>query len=102
MTTEREETIKYLVDYGLDRPEAELIARDEDLWILDPYMHIAIEDKEAVGEWEQAHEFFSDLAEMALSNNKTFNQAIRHTLLDAAVRSKEALRRAKERVREAS
>jgi hypothetical protein len=105
MTTERQAVIEQLVGFphGIDRAEAELMARDLDLWMQSPGFLCAIEDKDAVEEWEVAHEFFNDLATMAVNSRKpTFNTAITHMLFDAEARAREALRRAEERAREAS
>jgi hypothetical protein len=101
--TERQEAIEYLTGpYGLDQEEAELVTRDLDLWILELEMRFAIEDEDAVEEWEQAAEFFGDYADMALHSHKNFNEAITHVLFYATRRAQEALRRAKDRAREAS
>jgi hypothetical protein len=97
MTTERQEAIEYLTGFshGIDRAEAEMMTRDIDLWSQSPEFLFTIEDE--VEQWEAAHEFFSDLADMAVnSSGRTFNDAIAHVLFDADARTKEALRRARE------
>jgi hypothetical protein len=103
MTNERQEAIEYLTSHpgDMDRAEAELMTRDIDLWSQNPEFLFVIEDE--VEQWAQANEFFSDLADMAINSRRpTFNDAIAHVFFDAAARTKEALRRAKARAREAS
>jgi hypothetical protein len=73
------EVVEYLTSRGLDRPEAELAAKDADLWINDPYMRYAIEDEEAVKQWRAAAEYLGDLVTLGVNSPiyaPWFNEAI--------------------------
>jgi hypothetical protein len=80
--------------------EAELITRDEDLFMLEPPMRSIIEDADEVDQWERAFEFFNGFSDMALHSPLTFNEATQDLLFDATRRAQEMLRRARERARQ--
>jgi hypothetical protein len=97
------EVVEYLTSRGLDRPEAELAAKDADLWINDPYMRYAIEDEEAVKQWRAAAEYLGDLVTLGVNSPiyaPWFNEATIQALDDAHDRASIALERAKERRRQ--
>ena len=102
MYDEREEWIEDLsgpeVPPGPQRSEAELRVVDADLWILEPESLYGFEPEEAVEQWVRAVDALGCLAEVAAFINEATLQAVQ----DARARAEEALRRARERVGEAS
>jgi hypothetical protein len=80
--------------------EAELITRDEDLFMLETAMRSIIEDADEVDQWEQAFKFFNAFSDMALHSPLNFNEATQDLLFDATRRAQEILRCAKERARQ--
>jgi len=83
---------------GATRREAELAMLDDDLWLLEPEGRLPMEPEEAVQEWSRAADALQTLEHVAGHVNPAAEQAV----LDAKLRAEEALRRARERVREGS
>ena len=92
MYDEREEAIEY------PRRDVELRMLDADLWIQDPELLCSFEPKEAVEQWTKAYVALESFADVAAHINEATLQAV----LDARERARQALVRAKERVREIS
>ncbi len=97
---ELEERIAQLTTggFGATRHEAELMLRDDDLWLIHDEQRSAFEGEEAVRQWKEAHSLASHLVELAI--NAASNRALLQLAYDAEGRSEEALRRARERVRQ--
>ena len=100
------ETIRTLVEEdGITEEEARLRLRDDDLWVLPPHARF---DEEFTGEkgvrmWEDAVTL-AQAAANAVSNGPgtiQANPAITQLVWDVADRAEEALRRARERYRNA-
>jgi hypothetical protein len=92
MNDEREEAIEY------SRRDAELPMVDADLWIQDPELLYGFEPEDAVEQWTKAYVALDSFADVATHINEATLQAV----LDARERARQALVRAKERVRENS
>jgi hypothetical protein len=75
---------------------------DSDLWMLQPEARYAIEEEKAVAVWREAADKLGALVYMAINEDLFGNDAITQCLGDAQARAQEALRRTKERAREAS
>jgi hypothetical protein len=106
MTDTREQVIEYLTsDIGYDRPEAERMLVDDDLWIVDPAQCYGFVGEEAVREWSKAVDFATFLTEGFASGPffsdfaNEFQGAIQQMLWDMRERAEEALRRAKARAK---
>jgi hypothetical protein len=97
---ELEERIAQLTTggFGASRREAELMLRDDDLWLIHDESRSAFEGEEAVRQWEEAHRIATHLVHFAIDASS--NSALLQLAYDAQGRSKEALRRARERVRQ--
>ena len=95
---EREQTLKFLIEeVGVSAEEAERRMRDEDLWLVPPYMRDGLPDTEkTVEEWEYALGFAKWLSE----HNPVLNAAAWTLVCDMRERAEEALRRARQRLRE--
>ena len=97
----REEEIRYLVEeVGLDRRQAELVLRDDDLWMLLPEYRFAWEPgEEDVRQWELAADFAYALAD-GFGESKAIPDSVRMMLWDMRDRAEEAMKRARERAKE--
>jgi hypothetical protein len=102
---DREEMIEHLTEYVTgDRKEAELRMLDDDLWLLHPELRYSFEGEEAVREWERSLTLVRALYEFAMTHHGPypfFSDSTTWLIGDAEARAEEALRRARERVREA-
>jgi hypothetical protein len=83
---------------GTDRRAAELRMVDADLWIQDPELLYRFEPEDAVEQWTKAYVVLDSFADVAAHINEATLQAV----LDARERTRVALVRAGERVRENS
>ncbi len=98
---EREKVIEDLTSRDWPRREAELVADDHDLWMVEPGARYAFEPEEAVRQWQQAVRVLWDLVDMGVSGSSSdvwFNEATSQALQDAEARGREALRRAERRL----
>jgi hypothetical protein len=98
---EREQLIEDLTSRDWPRWEAELVADDHDLWMVEPGVRYAFEPEEAVRQWQQAVRYLHDLVGMGAAGSSSaiwFNEATSQALQDAEARAREALRRAQERL----
>jgi hypothetical protein len=106
----REQMLEYLTSerMGIPREEAELMLVDDDLWIIEPPSRYTFTGEEVVRGWSKAVDFAAMLSE-GFGNpssftgfTRGFQGAIQQMLLDMRERAEEALRRAKERARDAA
>jgi hypothetical protein len=96
-----ETTIRRLTDVeGLSREEAERRLEDDDLWLVAPEQRFVWEPEEAERQWETAYDFAASLAR-GFTDSDAINHATCQLLWDMRERSREALRRARERAEEA-
>jgi hypothetical protein len=100
-TEEYPKMMAYLIEkIGVERREAELSLRDGDLWpLIDAGSMYPFEGEEAVAQWEAAVDFFSRLVDFTQPDD---NPAVNQGLIGAIVVAEEMLKRARERVSEAS
>jgi hypothetical protein len=97
-TEERRETLAHLVEaVGFTVEEAERVMRDDDLWLLEPGLRLEVPDEEAVEQWRTADDTLEALIHVA----DNVNLATMVAIMDARCRVEVALRRTKERVRQA-
>jgi hypothetical protein len=85
--------------YGASEREAEVMLRDDDLWLVPDWARSTSEGEKAVEEWKEAHRIAADLVEFAIAN--IGNRALIQLVYDAEGRAEEAFRRARERVSQA-
>jgi hypothetical protein len=93
--------LRYLTEWvGVSEEEARLMLRDRDLWIIDPATRYdpELEGEEGVKLWEGVVDLAEGFSELAANRVDLTNPAATQLIHDAAVRAKEALRRARERV----
>jgi hypothetical protein len=103
MTEREQQVIEHLTDEAVPRWEAEQIAEDDDLWILDLGVRYAFSGEEGVRQWREAVWRLSTLADHlgVYGDSGWFNEATTMALQDAEARACEALRRAKQRLADA-
>lgn len=100
--SEREQTLKRLVDdVGMSPRQAELVMRDDDLWLLEPESRWPWEGEDAVSQWHDARAFVMTLSEGFTAHGAgVVNDATVQLLRDLEERAEEALRRARARAYE--
>src|SRR3712207_3092081 len=97
--SEREQQIQHLMEWPMEREEAERRTRDGDLWLVEAGFRADLQGEEAVREWEGAVAFMEAMTEgFAYTGDGVVNNATSQVLLDALRRAEEQLRRARERV----
>ena len=100
-TEEYEEFVQYLTEeIGVERREDELSMRDGDIWsLIDPGSMYPFEGEEGVEMWVGAVDYFRGLMDCAQPDD---NPAVTQCLSESVIRAEAMLKRARERVREAS
>jgi hypothetical protein len=99
------EEVEHLLTFvGYTEEDVLLQGQDRDLWIVEPNARfVSTDPEEEVAEWEDAVDKLQVLAEVSCGGGTLFgyNVAVGVCLDDASARAQEALRRAKQRVRQA-
>jgi hypothetical protein len=100
-TEEFVELTAYLTEeLGVDQREAALCLRDGDLWpLIDAGSIYPFEGEEGIEMWAGAVDYFRGLMDCAQPDD---NPAVTQCLSESVIRAQEMLKRARERVSEAS
>jgi hypothetical protein len=102
MTERENQVIEYLTDKDWPRWEAEQVAEEDDLWIMDLESRYAFSGEEGVRQWHEAMWRLRGLADLGCYGEYGwFNEATTMALQDAAARASQALERARQRVADA-
>ena len=102
MTEEHSTIVEYLTDKDWSRWEAEQVAEEDDLWIMDVESRLVFSGEEGVRQWHEAVWRLRDLADLgSYGEYGWFNEATTMALEDAAARAYQALERARQRVADA-